>query len=64
MDLPVAAGADSTKLLIEEKHCEDSDNYISARARQGLVFDCEALRLSGFGSGEGTRMQRETRSAE
>lgn len=53
----MAAGADSTKLLIEEKHCEDSDNYISARARQGLVFDCEALKLAGFGSGEGTRMQ-------
>lgn len=54
----MAAGADSAELLMEEKHGEDSDSYISARARQGLTFDCEALRLPVFGAVEGARTQR------
>lgn len=58
MDSPGAAGADSTKLLMEEKHGEDSDNYRIARASLGLLFDCEACRLSGFGNVDGARKQR------
>lgn len=58
MDSPGATGADSTKLLMEEKHDEDSDNYRSARSRPGLVFDCEACILSGFGNVDGARKQR------
>lgn len=42
----MAAGADSTKLLMEIKHGGESDSYISARARQGLTFDHETLSLS------------------
>lgn len=43
---------------MDEKHSEDFDSYISARARQGLTFDCEALRLPVFGRVEGTSVQR------
>ena len=46
MDLPMAAGADSTKLLMEENHGEGSDSSVSASARQGLAFDCEMLDAS------------------
>lgn len=58
MDSPGAAGADSTKLMMEEKHGEDSDNHRIARARPGLLFDCEACRLSGCGNVDGARKQR------
>lgn len=53
----MAAGADSTKLLMEIKHGGDSDSYISARARQGLTFDCEALSPLVFGGVGGTGIQ-------
>lgn len=43
---------------MDEKHSKDFDSYISTRARQGLTFDCEALRLPVFGSVEETSMQR------
>lgn len=58
MDLSKAAGADSTKLLMEIKHGGDPDSYINARARQGLTFDCEALSHSVFGRGRGTGTRR------
>ena len=48
---------------MDEKHGEDSDSYISARARQGLTFDCEVRRQSVFGSVERTRILRWGRCA-
>lgn len=39
MDSPVAAGADSAKLLMEEKHSEESNSRVSARAKQGQTVD-------------------------